>query len=1074
MLRLLQSIRTPASVLVGLLLFVPTASAQLKLPKEKVKDTGGSNLPTLNPSGKPKPAANGVVPHLVCTKCQEHNYVSRMNRPEPGGTYIAWCAKCGRDRSHSRAATVAESARLNLPSGKPAPRPSGAESTTSGATGGSGSARYGDTAADFIIREVRSRGHIQGTELEKAVESLIGLEEEGRVTSRIVLHDTNPAVALTAGRVLVRGGVDEDAERVVARLRTQMPSKSGAFLLEELVQRDPVHGSPDFLVEMLEHKQKLMRTKAERLLEDRLSPAILPQLRETMSSKRSDTRLAAIRLVQRIEDPAVLEILLDHLDDSSARVADVVVKALASHPDDALDLTLLARALNGNWILRQHAFAILAIVEREDELLRPIFDDRHAELLLKGLRSRDTLVHGTCAAALAGIGFRSSQPDATEWLDREVTGTMIASISGREFFSDFGVMQPRVLRRLRLLTGENFGTDGPEWTRWWIGHRSDFYAHRAFLRVPRDGEGTLELHFRGTGTEGGAFSLYGLDSWASASKRQGQVGEQLILNHRECVDLIALLEREGVLGPELAPGVRGNKGFGERGLDVVINGQGKSFVFGAGRISPWFERVTGAMADVRARNRWQRYRPTEDYPDALTFWDQESGWWAGDRDVTERALRLKDLVFRSVRDMPPSYRRVALRELTDLYATPGVPAGTDFQLLLDLLRDEGFFTERADQLVDLGILAARAQADGSLGELDRKLATQLVELLMARFSTKGLEAMGRIAAACGRDFVEDLASDPQPMKRAVAAAQLAVNPNQEERMLLIEMLDDIEPLVQASAASALGAAKVEEARIELLLRARIAAPLVRASALRAVAQLGGDHVLEALVTGVADSDPEVKRGAAEGLTILADPQSTPILISLLRQGRESDTFETARKGLIALGEDARRELRRTVSSEAHSTRRECALLLALMGDPWVANPMIKLLNSRPNDREMAFELAVLTCVDFSGEVDAAINWQEWYDDVTHEDSTAWFIAALERKGMAMPPAANFKPGPGAREGGLLLLALLRSEEDYLAERARRDLSKLLGGDLGDIPVNATERAAWLLALRETILKRFES
>ena len=64
-----------------------------------------------------------------------------------------------------------------------------------------------------------------------------------------------------------------------------------------------------------------------------------------------------------------------------------------------------------------------------------------------------------CSAALAGIGYRSSQPLDTTWLDLEVTGTMVAAISGKEFHTDFTVMQPPVLRRLRLLTGEDFGTN---------------------------------------------------------------------------------------------------------------------------------------------------------------------------------------------------------------------------------------------------------------------------------------------------------------------------------------------------------------------------------------------------------------------------------------------------------------------------------------------------------------------------------------------------------------------------------------------------------------------------------------
>jgi hypothetical protein len=52
--------------------------------------------------------------------------------------------------------------------------------------------------------------------------------------------------------------------------------------------------------------------------------------------------------------------------------------------------------------------------------------------------------------------------------------------------------------------------------------------------------------------------------------------------------------------------------------------------------------------------------------------------------------------------------------------------------------------------------------------------------------------------------------------------------------------------------------------------------------------------------------------------------------------------------------------------------------------------------------------------------------------------------------------------------------LLGGEQDYLAERARRELARLLGGDLGQIPARAEDRGIWLSTLRETILERFDS
>ena len=101
-------------------------------------------------------------------------------------------------------------------------------------------------------------------------------------------------------------------------------------------------------------------------------------------------------------------------------------------------------------------------------------------------------------------------------------------------------------------------------------------------------------------------------------------------------------------------------------------------------------------------------------------------------------------------------------------------------------------------------------------------------------------------------------------------------------------------------------------------------------------------------------------------------------------------------------------------------------------------------------------------------------WADWYATVTHGDGLNWLLAALERRGVAIPTSANFQGGDGGREAALLLAEVVETGEDFLAERARRELGRMLGGDLGPLPRSESEREAWLVALRETILERFQS
>jgi len=1070
-------------VVVALALLAAPAAAQLSLPKGKKKTTpsakGGE---TERPVSKPDPGHNGLVPHLVCATCGEHNYLAGFDRPQPGGNFLAHCGRCNGERIHRRSRDVEASERLDLPQGggrsviERVAEP-GSPRGVAGAQGGAqAGGRYGSGAAGFILRQVATSEELDGQVVERGVESLLGLGEEGLVASRIVLHDDVAPVVLVSGRVLLHGGRPEDIERVVARLRTTTPGKSGVLLLEELLLREPVSGSPQLLVELLEHKQKPMRSAAMRHLRGSVTPELLPLLARTLESPRTDTRLFALDLVQDLDDPAVLDLLFLHLDDRSSKVASRVIEALAGRPEERVNLELLRRALEGQWVLRDNAYALLAILEREDMLLEPILDDRHADPLLGGMRSPDLLVRGTCAAALAGIGFRSPRPLESGWLDREVTGTMVETISGKSFHSDFMAMQPRVLRRLRLLSGQDFGTDGPRWARWWVDHRVGFYAHRAYLDVAAGEESKIELHYRGTGRAAGAFSLFGADGRTPDGERRAGAAEKLFLTLRECHDLLQLLRREGLLGPERPPGQRGSLGPGQREVELVIDGRGKGFLFGKTRSEAWFERVVNAMEDLRHRNRWQRFPDRARYGDAREFWEQESGWWAGEHDERERGLRMKALIFESIRQLPPSERTLAMNELEDRYEVPGVAEEEDFTTFLDLLRDEGFFARRAQRLVALAQRSVQIGPEpGVPGSIAPEHADLLLGLLLARFERRAAATMGEIARACGPVYVRELAADERPLLRAVAASELAREPGPDDEAALLAMLEDPELVVEAAAVLALGQARVEGARTELLLRARLGQPPVRAAALEAIGNLGGEYVLEALVLGASDPDPMVKRGAARGLVFLRDPQSAPLLISLLRQGRESDIYETARDGLISLGLAASDDLLRVVGSPTHPARRECALLLAEMGDPRVVLALIQLVDERPEDAELAFELCVLSCVDARGEEDPAGRWASWFEGVTHDDSLTWLIAAMERQGIPVSPAADFRgTGPGAREAALLLLELLGSEEDYLVERARRELSRMLGADLGEIPRLEAERVGWLRALRDTILERFDA
>lgn len=1021
-----------------------------------------------------------LAPHLVCTVCATRNYGADRSRPHESGGFTSWCSNCQRDRLQ----TVNQRARgdsggLDLPSSGAKPTPlqpvNAQQPPLVPAPAPAERAPAAKGQAEFIYQQISDTRETTGSLVDQAVESLINLGEEGVAVSRVALQSDDASRVVLAARVLLRAGTAADSERIVDRLQRDIPVRAASIVLDQLVEHDPVHASPMLLVDLLDHKLNPLRSTAlkhvKRQAETMDSAEILTLLERALHSRRTQTRLNTVEILGSIDDPAVMPMLLDSLTDSSARVTNKVITALATRPGKEIELELLSRAFNERWILRENAYAILALVEREDLMLKSILDETHLEVLLRGLESRDVFVHGTCATALAGIGFRSPNPARSEWLDRDVTGRLIDVITGREFHADFSALQPRALRRLRLLTGQDFGTNGPQWVDWWIQNRETFYARRAWLRISEDKISSLEAHYRGAqGADVGVYCLLGPDADERTARERVGVGELIRLTHAECADLVALMEREQILTPDRLPGVRGaGLQLHTRTAELLVDGRGKEFTFAPNITEPWFEKLSAAMNDLRHRNRWQRYPDLRTYETERAFWEFESGWWSVDHTETEHALRMKQLVFTAIRDLRPSQRGGAIAELQTIYELESAREANDLAQFMDLLREEAFLAQRARDLVDLCLLSAQSES----AILNAETATRIVDLLEARFEFDALNEMSRVAGAAGPDFVHGLAADPRPILRAVAANELSKDPTPEDEALLLALLEDSDPNVESAACLALGRGKVEAARMELLVRARVGAMRVRCAALRAIGLLGGEYVLEPLVLGSADAEKDVRLAAAEGLADLADPESASLLVSMLGQGRESQVYAPARRGLTRMGDSARKELVRVMNSPRHRSHTEATLLLAYQCDPSAMEPLLSLLADDPVDDRLLFETAVLSCVDFRKGEDVTSHYAGWWEEVRHDDAVAWLYAAAARREV-VTPGRDALSGKGTRAGALFLVGLLDRPEDFLSERARRELSRIVGEDLGHMPPGDSERAAWLEGLRAGVDKRWDS
>lgn len=934
----------------------------------------------------------------------------------------------------------------------------------------------------FIFDSTSKVRDLAGSNLiDEAVTRLAAKGEPARAAAREELWGDNAARILTAGRVLLASPEPQDVQSVLDRVREgRLPRNQAGPLVQLLIDSEPSRVPLEFLVDLLGHPQAAVRAVGQHGLEDRADPRCYPLLGQLRNARRTDTRLRALLVAESIGAPERIDHLLACLADGSPQVAYHAVQSLAGEAAPQVERELLARVFGDRWILREGAYALLTILEREDLYFEKILDESHQEALLLGLARDDFFVAGTCAAALAGLGFHSPRSSQADWLDRQVPHALVRTVSGREFHSDFGSLRRTAQRRLALISGENFGADGPEWLKWWAENARDFRARRVHLDVSAEDAGGLRFFVARNLDDRDFFELIGPDVVASlydveeseSAWDEGFRGEHVFLTQGEAVGLFHTLEAQGVFGGERIPGARGAVQSGYREAVVLVGDGGKSFRFGPGESEPWFESLLEVADAVRHRNRWQRFVGIASDADRYRAWSEEAPWWQGDHDSRERALRMKGHVLASLSELPLAQRQFAIDELERIYAEPKVASPGDFVTLVALLRQEPTLGSSARRLVGLALEAgASARASESTLTLPEDLREDLVAALIETFGASSAREVSRVLQYGDRAGLAAAVEDPRPFLRAVAAATLAEDPNEEDVELLTVLLRDPVEEVELAAIDALGENRADEVLTDLLVRARLGTHAVRVSALRAIGRIGGEGVLDTLMTGLAEPDVQIKIAATRGMIELEDPTTVPLFLSFLREGRSSPLYEVARDGLMAFGEEAWDDLLRVVNSPGHESQRDAALLLARQGVPQAAPVLMTILSENRADAFVASELAVLTCIDMRGLGDPSGGWWEWWDQVVHNDSQAWLVAALERREIHCPPSEEFR-GAGSRHAALCLLEVLEAEGGPVVERCRRSLGRMLGRDLGPLPSSGAPRIQWISTLRDTIDEHF--
>jgi HEAT repeat protein len=942
-------------------------------------------------------------------------------------------------------------------------------------------------AARFVFEAAGGRGGGPGL-YQQALASLAAMGPEALVVGRMELAGAEAARLELAVGVLCGLGAEADLDLVAARLMERVPASVAERLLELYLARDPTRGSPEFLTALLEHPTGAMRAAGERALLARAEASFLPALERTLGSARPGARAAAVeglaRLFESGPTPATTELLVGALADDSAKVAWRAAELLAGG-GDAVEARLLEVAFSRAELGalpafdRRAAYALLALVEREDRLGKAILLDDRVPLLLTGLESDEPVVSGAAAAALAGIGYRSREAGAVPWLDRDVPHRIVKVATGDVFHTDLTSVQRPCLRRLARITGEDLGAAGAAWQAWWSEHAESFHATRAFLTGTRADAPRLLVRLVADGRSVVLAGRDAVETIANDSMTVGTVGAVgdgtaagegvLALSDRHAAELFDRLEELGLLGAERLS--VGGSGDGGRVLEVELAGARKRFQFPARATlaqTTWFDDAEDAVRALARENRWQSWFDPAHHPTALAFGRAQAEAWEA-REPLERERAFKDLVLARLAALAPGERNAGLAELGILMTQPGVASGADYGACRALLADEASYGPRVLALVDLLLAVGSPISDGDEsdggaggGAFDPTLAVDLVGTLTERFGEAARPALERVLARAPGEVPRALAGDPHGWLRALAAGPLAASRAEADVRLAIDLARDADPGVAAASIEALGANRVEAARAVLEEGARSPVPTVRKVALVACAELGGGGARELALEALGDPDAGVAETAFGALSELADPRDATLFAAHLARGAGSATFDEAVRAFRNMRDAGEDELARLCLSKDAAVRRQAALILGQRVSPGAFPALLRVLSEDSGDAHVATELAILSCRDLRRESDPALAWWEWWDGVVHDDALAWLLSAAEQAGFASPGVEAFA-GEGTRAGALWLLELLERAPFPLSDRAARELAGLLDLDEARLAEPADVRHEELLA-----------
>jgi HEAT repeat protein len=874
-------------------------------------------------------------------------------------------------------------------------------------------------------------------------------------------------VAATLGKIrdlravdLVRGKLDDRAMY-----------QHSADLLEALVRIDPV-GAKARLLGLLTHPASAVVLEVEKLLEPRIAATDLDTLRDVFDAGGPAARASSLRLMTKADPVAARADLVKALRDASPDVAGAAAAALASDESpETADLTLKASITP---VDRQFAYATISLAMRAERGGPRIVDDAGVRTLLsgRGIKSLDQLCRASAALLLADEGYFHESPLLEEALDRLVVPVLIDAWLAKEFWADLKVVQPLLVRRLRRLSGRGDFQTAQQWATWWEREGAKFEARRVLLDVPPEAAASMTLVVEGAGAPGGETTVVSAQPDVVASRTADELA--LLVPVEAATKLAKVVGESGVL--RAIEGVASSRelpnyvGFTVRSGKRERRSNARSDAGDAG-----VDKLLAAVADLRARYSWQRYRTADNALDGASFVAAMSPSFAPDRSEGERASSLATLIVQALDDRRGAAWNV--RALAELESLPGLAAALGPREKDRLLSILGRRTTLDDVATAIVRVLAKAKAP--------EATPLLVDFLVTRATPDSRDLLVTTIRNAPRDqFLAALVDPRFEVRLAALAAAEKETVDDAVVASILKAVDDKDRGVGGEALRALGRLRIEQAR-PLIDRLAETPGELRVAAVEALGLLGGRESLPTIMTAYASDDESLRVAAIKGLAASRAPEGLSAIVFAMSGDPSNLVREVAGRAILDMGSDRpAAELRKLAVDPAQPVgpraralsgyvflkgKAACPDLAKLLDDPsddvadqaalglarWrdpSAVPRLILMLEKGRQVPLARQGLESISLESFAQRDPkmlADLYAGWWELSKDRGPKRWLLDALTLSGVEDPSLRAWADGDAGRQAAPALIAALRHEKWSVRRAADLALRDMLGKKVGD-------------------------